>query len=265
MHPTNCLNCEALLTADDHYCPNCGQKTDTHRLTIGHIAHEFFHSFVHTDKGFLGMIADLAVKPGLVAKEYVAGKRKKYFNPFTFFILSIGILAFSSHLFKTIEQRVEADQRVLAQLPATARVKYLKVIERTNESAGFINKNFNTVAMLVLPLYAFLSWAFFGRRKYNYSEVFVAYMLFQSFVSLFLAIFVIPFVGKYKGYPFFFYAYAGVLILTSVYVGIAQYRFFNFKNRFSIVLTSLASLLGYLLVFLILVVCIFYYVYRSKM
>ena len=87
MHPTTCLNCGTLLTADDNFCPHCGQKSRIHRLTLVHIFHEFFHSFTHADKGFLGITADLAAKPGIVAREYIRGKRKKYFNPFTYYLL----------------------------------------------------------------------------------------------------------------------------------------------------------------------------------
>src|ERR1700730_19439583 len=80
MHPTNCLNCGTMLTADDNFCPVCGQKTDTHRISFSHIFHEFFHTLTHADKGVLALLRDLAVKPGMVAAEYIAGKRKKYFH-----------------------------------------------------------------------------------------------------------------------------------------------------------------------------------------
>ncbi|GEM_PF-4297466 len=85
MHPTDCLNCGAAWQPGMNYCPQCGQKTDIHRLTFTHILHEFFHAFTHADKGIFHLLKGLATQPGTVAREYVEGKRKKYFNPFTFF------------------------------------------------------------------------------------------------------------------------------------------------------------------------------------
>ena len=265
MHPTNCLNCGTILTADDHFCPTCGQKTNTHRFTISHILHEFFHSFTHADKSFLGMIADLAVKPGTVAKEFVAGKRKKYFSPFTFFILSIGILVFSSHLFKAVQEERAVDPKVLAQMPNEAAKKYyMNLVHRTNEGMEFMSKRLNTVAMLVLPFYAFLSWIFFRKRGYNYSEMLVAFMLFQSFVSLVMAVLVIPWIARYKDQSIVLYIFIAVLLLMSVYVGAAQYKFLGFKNGWMFLVTSLVALLGYVLVFVIMVLVIFYYIFQSN-
>jgi hypothetical protein len=211
------------------------------------------------------MIADLAVKPGMVAREYIGGKRKKYYSPFTFFILSIGLLVFSSHYFRVLEEPQKADPRMIAQLPTeSAKKKYVNLITRMNTGTQFISKNMNTIAMLVLPFYAFLSWIFFRRRGYNYSELMVAYMLFQSFVTLFLAILLIPWIGKYKNEPFFFYVYGVVVLLNSIYVGAAQYKFLGFKNRWAIVLTSFVALLGYLFVFVFMILGIFYYIFGSN-
>ena len=264
MHPTNCLNCETMLTADDHFCPNCGQRTDTHRLTIKHILHEFFHVFTHADIGFLGMIADLLRRPGIVAIEYIQGKRKKYFNPFTFFILSVGILATSSHVFHTLDKDIQADPRLVSQLPPPLKKKYLNQIERVNEGTHFMSKNLNTAAMLLLPFYAFLSWIFFGRRGYNYAELLVGYMLFQSLVAIAQAIFVVPWIAEYREQAFFLYGYIGFVVLSSLYVGIAQFQFLKFKNRWMIALTSFVSLLGYVLVFLMVVLVLLTYVYRGN-
>src|SRR5687768_6081335 len=80
-----CKNCE--LPFEGKYCPNCSQKADTHRFTLGHIGHEIFHAFTHADKGIIFLIKELLLRPGKVASEYAAGKIKKYFSPLTFYLL----------------------------------------------------------------------------------------------------------------------------------------------------------------------------------
>ena len=88
---THCLNCNAALTPGQAYCSVCGQKADTHRLSLHDIGHAAIHVFTHTDHSVLGLVRDLAYKPGRVARDYVDGKRRKYFNPFTFFIVVVGV------------------------------------------------------------------------------------------------------------------------------------------------------------------------------
>ena len=82
-HGTDCLNCGTSLSARDYFCPRCGQKADTHRLTWKHFGHEVLHAVTHADASVLHLFRDLLVRPGTVAREYLAGKRKKYFSPFT--------------------------------------------------------------------------------------------------------------------------------------------------------------------------------------
>src|SRR5687768_9241150 len=90
MTPT-CLNCNAGLPAQANYCLACGQKLKIHRLTLGDVLHEAFHFFTHADKGFLQLLKALFTKTGLVAREYVTGKRKSYFSPINFYLIVAGI------------------------------------------------------------------------------------------------------------------------------------------------------------------------------
>ncbi|HYJ37617.1 MAG TPA: DUF3667 domain-containing protein [Chitinophagaceae bacterium] len=268
MHPTNCLNCGTILTADDQFCPSCGQKTNTHRFTLSHILHEFFHSFTHADKGFLGLTLDLAIKPGIVAREYIGGKRKKYFNPFTYYLLCTAIILFSVNLFTNLGQPLKADPKIVAKIPnEKSKQAYFKIINRTNTASAFMKRNLNTASNLFLPFYAFLSWIFFRRRGYNYSELLVAYMLFTSFSSLIIALFFTPWLGaimKQGAKPILLYLGGATILIQIIYIGIAHYRFFQFKNPLYIILTSLVSLIGFIFLFTLIFMGQFYYIFGSN-
>ena len=80
MHPQHCINCENVLRAEDIYCPQCSQRSNTHQLTVGHLLHELFHAVTHADKGFVLLVKKLILQPGTVALEYAAGRRKAYFT-----------------------------------------------------------------------------------------------------------------------------------------------------------------------------------------
>ena len=77
---TNCLNCNHPLTEGQHFCANCGQKAALKRLNLHDIWHDVVHYFTHADKGIFQLLKQLVTKTGIVAKEYVEGKRKKYFQ-----------------------------------------------------------------------------------------------------------------------------------------------------------------------------------------
>jgi hypothetical protein len=265
MHPTNCLNCATILTADDNFCPTCGQKTDTHHITIKHIFHEFFHSFTHADKGFLGMIADLAIRPGIVATEYIAGKRKKYFNPFTFFLLCIGLVVFSSHTFNAIGEPQKANPAIVAKLPTEkAKRQYIALITRTNNATEFMSKNLNLLTMLALPYYTFFFWIFFRRRGYNYAEIMVAYMMFSSFTGLLTAATVIPLLSRLKTDPNLMYVTGAIFILVFIYISWALYQFFKFKKPLSFLLLFMVSIMSAILFFLLVFSAMYYYVFRDN-
>src|SRR6476620_8272805 len=87
----DCLNCGKEFDISYKYCSTCGQSTSTTRMSTKHAVHQFFHAFTHTDKGFFDLIPQLLTKPGVVAREYNAGKRKTYFSPFTFLLLIVAV------------------------------------------------------------------------------------------------------------------------------------------------------------------------------
>jgi hypothetical protein len=60
-------------------------KTDLHRISMHEVVHDGVHYFTHADKGLPQLVRDLVLKGGVVAREFVNGKRKKYFSPLNFF------------------------------------------------------------------------------------------------------------------------------------------------------------------------------------
>jgi hypothetical protein len=86
-----CRNCNAAVAPDMAYCPKCGQAAAVPRLTLQEIGHDFMHAFMHVDRSALSLIRLLLTKPGIVAAEYIAGKRKRYFGPFGFLVITVAL------------------------------------------------------------------------------------------------------------------------------------------------------------------------------
>lgn len=149
-----CKNCNAHFKGN--YCPHCSQKAGTGRLKLAHVLHEFWHNFTHTDKGYLSLVAALTVRPGVVIREFIEGKRKKYFNPYTFFLVTTALLIF-------IANRVFKYEDKLSQY--------------NNEYGQYLNLHYNIIVLCSVPVLALLLQLIFVKRHYNYAE-WVTFLVF---------------------------------------------------------------------------------------
>jgi hypothetical protein len=82
---TTCLNCEASLTGA--YCAQCGQKVQPANPRLGDIASDAWENFVNVDGKFVRSIRDLLRHPGLLTREYLAGRRARYVPPFRLYLI----------------------------------------------------------------------------------------------------------------------------------------------------------------------------------
>lgn len=82
----HCLNCEFPFTGHEVYCPNCGQKNTTGKVTFGNFIREVFAGFFSWDAKFWRTLFPLLTKPGKVSRDYAEGKRARYTNPFRFYL-----------------------------------------------------------------------------------------------------------------------------------------------------------------------------------
>jgi Protein of unknown function (DUF3667) len=167
IHPTGteplCKNCEAAVAGK--YCSNCGQSVHVPRFTFKHIFEEAFHAFTHADKSFPAFVKQLFINPGKVAYEYiVARKRKKYYNPFTFFLLISAINAF------VVGEDINLKDRLF----------------NTNNTYGHLFNVYNKLLELaVIPVVAFFIWLInLKKPRLTYSEYTVFAMIMISLLSM---------------------------------------------------------------------------------
>jgi uncharacterized protein DUF3667 len=98
MRTEHCLNCGAPAMADARFCPRCGQRTDTARLTLGDIVRDLMHSFVNVERGPLAFAWALLTRPGGVALEYIEGRRRRHYGPFATLAVLVGVTALAINL-----------------------------------------------------------------------------------------------------------------------------------------------------------------------
>jgi hypothetical protein len=174
-----CKNCGSPVA--ENFCPKCGQKADTHRFTVRHIFHNFFHSFTHVDSGLLYLIKELFIRPGTVIREYIEGRRKKYFNPFQYLVLSIAAMVF-------VMVKFNLGTLILGNVHITGD----KALVFQAQFTSFLYQYINIFQFITLPILSGYSYLFFRKSGFNYAENLVL-NTFLSAQRHLLFILVIPF------------------------------------------------------------------------
>ena len=177
LQPHVCKNCGNDFTKN--FCNNCGQK-ETHRITIPHVLHDLVHVFLHADKGIFPFMSRVMVQPGIIAKEYVEGKRK-IFNPFQYLILIVGLVLFlmtQLHFYDNLDSHNN-------ELVSRFSPVFKKAMNDFNQ---FVRKNGNIISFLSLPVYAFYSWLIVKKQQLNYAEQLTVIVFAMAFVYTYNAL-----------------------------------------------------------------------------
>ena len=88
---TACRDCGAPLAPAQAYCGACGQKRIAGRITLHEIARDLLHALVHVDRSVLSLVWQLLVRPGAVARDFIEGRRRRYFGPFAFLVVCVAV------------------------------------------------------------------------------------------------------------------------------------------------------------------------------
>ncbi|MGB5434673.1 MAG: DUF3667 domain-containing protein [Maribacter sp.] len=86
MATTNtCKNCEKEFDSTFQYCPYCGQEA-ADNLTLGVLFSNTISNYFSIDARFFRSFVPLMVKPGVLARRFVDGKRVAYLHPAQFYL-----------------------------------------------------------------------------------------------------------------------------------------------------------------------------------
>jgi hypothetical protein len=246
MHPaSSCLNCGAALGRGVNYCPACGQRAQVHRLNAAHLSHEVVHFVTHADKGIFYLVRMLATRPGLVVREYIAGRRKRYFSPLNFFLIVIGLFVFVQTTFRPMGTvNMEAHRQEIMKIPdQTVRERRLVKLERAEAASTFMARYSNYINMAVTPVVSFVFFLLFYKRGYNYTEHLVANMYFAGFNALVYVFIIAPYMVLMRDKPVSLLGVLVFLLWEAFYRAWGYYTFLNKRTWGQLAYISLVSLL----------------------
>lgn len=93
-----CKNCGH--TFQSRHCPNCGQEADTQRITMKSAIHNLVVTLIGGDSVFLRTCGNLLYRPGFMVRDFLCGKRTRYFRPVQMLLCLVTIYALLSLIFK---------------------------------------------------------------------------------------------------------------------------------------------------------------------
>lgn len=158
-----CTNCGNEFSGK--YCPECGQGR-VKRLEVKAIVHDVTHGILHWENSILRTCRNLVLSPGRTVKEYIAGKRKYYVKPFTYFIFIQTVFVI---VFHWMSEKYFAFLNV--SFPQSGEKLGQSVQEIQHLISGYVNY-FNYIMPLIFALYLYL----FLKKKtgINYAEALAA-------------------------------------------------------------------------------------------
>jgi hypothetical protein len=87
-----CASCGRPLCG--RFCPECGEeRLDPHNLTVRHFLTHALHEVFELDGKIWRTLRGLVLRPGFLASEYCAGRRRLYANPFRLLITAAIVYA----------------------------------------------------------------------------------------------------------------------------------------------------------------------------
>ena len=185
MPEASCKNCGTPLRPEDKFCAQCGQSARTKRLKIRQIRKDAIKRWLHVDSGILYLTAALARRPGVVAREYFAGRRKTYYEPLKYLTLTVGISALLTAYFDLMSAGGD----------------------RQNPVSDFVAEHINIIFFLSVPLAAAFSRLLFFKKGFNYAEHLTLHAFLGGFRTVFFLLVFTPLIVFFREH------YSKVLLL----------------------------------------------------
>lgn len=191
MKKTACPNCGG--TIETPYCPQCGQRFGQARLSWSALWEGMMSTLLGEGfdgekgaaerYGLLGTLWQTVRHPVRTITEFLAGRRRKYFNPITLLLLLSGFCALINSLFGI---------RYFDFAPVPDGGEQIRLFEYLKAATNYANSHPATYLLLGIPFTSLAcKWIFRPRKlryiEYLYISIFTANL---SVIVLFLTSFI---------------------------------------------------------------------------
>lgn len=240
-----CISCASPM--DGLYCKHCGEKkvNPENDFAVSRFVKQFFFTFTDIDNIVLRSFKYLLLKPGFLSTEYLLGRRKIYIRPIRLFLI-INVFYFlfagftgmhtlstrlSSHMIHDNFFHKEIAKKWVNETLEKKEIDYPNYEKAFNQ---VIDRHSKTLIVIMVPLFALLSWLLYWRTPHFFVEhlvfsthFFTWLLLMQMlfFPSLYYLVKLIIYLSGAE-WPRFFLTEAGtslaisLAILSFMYLGL---------------------------------------------
>lgn len=235
-----CRNCGHEI--DHNYCPACGQRTTTDRLTWASLVDSVSSTFIGDEayglrginmrKGAVMTWLAILIRPYVSVSEFILGHRRKYFNPVAILLM---LSTFYAVVFALVGKEFTPTARADSPLFRWLICSYYDYAT-LHPAANML---------LMLPFYALAMKTVFRRRS---DLKYVEYLYIGIFLSVFeitLMILALPAELFIPWYSSFYMQMLPVFI----YTGFVFRKLFGLKKKGAVLRTLLVDMLQYVYAF----------------
>lgn len=237
--PNVCKNCKQSFVGN--YCNNCGQSVYTHEIGFHYLWHDFQHGLFHFNNNIFFTLKELFTRPGQTIRDFIEGKRVRYFKPLSFVIVLATVYGLIYHNFNF---------DIFTDFHRTRTVSEEQFYERIR---NWVSNHYAWATLLMLPVITLSSFMVFKKQHRNYME----HLVLNAFICgqmMVLHILSTPILYFYNHTPTFLIfkdllSYVDFILLWWVYT-----KFFNQIKFWKTFLLTLGTILLFLLFFLVLAI-----------
>src|SRR5262245_61008765 len=186
-----CVECGAEISG--RFCSECGEAVTHHDYSLKHAAEEMVETLAHVDGRVFSTFRALIARPGLLASNFLAGRRRSQMGPVQLFLVC-NVIYFLMQPFSpaapfasTLAMQTTARswsamaRRIVAARIEDEHLSPEEYARRFDETAHLQGK---TLVIIMVPIFALGAWALFGRTRRFYAE----HLVFAFYTYAFLLI-----------------------------------------------------------------------------
>jgi hypothetical protein len=235
----HCRNCNSDFKGN--YCNNCGQKLfSSHDKSLKNLLNELLHFLTHFEGTFFTTLKNIFFYPSKVSIDYCNGIRKRYFKPFSLFLLVVLLyllLPMASGLnmkMKYYKTSLLGKNLITTQIEKKAQQLNISENELAIQFEYKSEKVAKFLLLVLIPLTTLLLYfLFFKNKKLLYDTIIVSIefnIFFISFYFLLLPALIFPFsffITSLREIDENLFLVGLYMITFVVYTTVLFYKFYN--------------------------------------
>ena len=228
-----CLNCGTPLQGK--FCHACGQKQiEPSERTLKYFVSEFLGSAFLLEKNFLKNLWQVLVKPGLLAKDYTEGKRKRYMPPFSIFLL----INFFFFIYNPLTDfRLPLRDQFYQPYGSLAKKMVDQKLKKENITLDAYEVEYwdessmlaESLIILNVPITAFFLSIWFYRRRMFFADHFIFALFLYSFVLLFFMLYYLVALQIFMPYERWMHLVFYLALTTYIFFSVRRFYSSPFK------------------------------------